>query len=75
MNETPLLALTWESPLTDPTTFSPKISRSVRPDGNIIIFIQSLAIGNNDNLPSSIRMPKKVQKFAKKPSKNLPKDF
>ena len=39
-------------------------SQAVRPDGYVII--QSLAIYNNDNLPSSIKMPKKVQKFAKK---------
>ena len=51
-------------------------SQAVRPDGYVII--QSLAIYNNDNFPSSIKMPKKVQKFAKKwnkPSKNLPEDF
>ena len=48
------------------------------PDGYIIIIIQSLAIYNNDNLPSSIKMTKLVQKFDKYqinyPQK-LPKDF
>ena len=38
-------------------------SRSVWPDGFNII--QSLAIYNKDNFPSSIKMPKWVQKFAK----------
>ena len=44
-------------------------------EGYIIIINQSLAIYNNDNLPSSIKMTNMVQKFDKPSTKNCPKSF
>ena len=49
--------------LEEPTANRCLTITSVWPDG--FIAIQSMANYNNDNLPSSIKMPKSRQKFAK----------